>query len=241
MAQQPFAVFDIDGTIFRSSLIVELTTVLLSLGVVGRETHDEFREAYDRWRKREGSYDDYITSLVVAVDRGIAGIEVVRFDQLSATVVDSLHRETYRYTRNLIEKLRKTHFLIAISASPEPLVKRFAKNYKFDAYHASPMVQKGGVYTGEVRGLTSALKDEALQGLIAKHNLTYKNSCGVGDSDGDIHLLQAVTRPIAFNPDAVLVKEATKQGWPIVVERKNVMYRLEKDGNDYRLAKTITG
>ena len=41
-------------------------------------------------------------------------------------------------------------------------------------------------------------------------------------------MLEAVKHPIAFNPDQKLYDIAVKQGWQIVIERKNVIYTLEK-------------
>jgi phosphoserine phosphatase len=42
-------------------------------------------------------------------------------------------------------------------------------------------------------------------------------------------MLELVQRPIAFNPERELAKIAMKRGWPIVVERKNVVYKLSAD------------
>jgi phosphoserine phosphatase len=49
---------------------------------------------------------------------------------------------------------------------------------------------------------------------------------GVGDTDGDIPLLRKVETPICFNPNQKLYEHAKKEGWPVVVERKDVVYTL---------------
>ena len=59
-------------------------------------------------------------------------------------------------------------------------------------------------------------------------NPDWKNSVAVGDSATDISMLELVGKPIAFNPDGVLVDFAKKHGWRIVVERKNIVYDVKK-------------
>ena len=53
-----------------------------------------------------------------------------------------------------------------------------------------------------------------------------KKSLAVGDTESDIEMLSAVGRPIAFNPNLQLAKYAQDQKWEIVVERKDVVYKL---------------
>jgi phosphoserine phosphatase len=65
-----------------------------------------------------------------------------------------------------------------------------------------------------------------LKRLITKHGLVWQDSVAVGDSGSDIAMLEAVEQPIAFNPDQKLFKAARERGWPIVVERKDVVYEL---------------
>ena len=64
----------------------------------------------------------------------------------------------------------------------------------------------------------------------------------MGDSGGDISMLKLVAHPIAFNPNDDLRVAAMDAGWPIILERKSIAYKLEK-GSDgtYVLASTILG
>jgi phosphoserine phosphatase len=62
--------------------------------------------------------------------------------------------------------------------------------------------------------------------VIEDPNLTRSDSIGVGDTEGDISLLEAVEKPICFNPNKKLLDHAKRMGWPVVVERKDVIYHL---------------
>mgnify|MGYP003394745991 FL=1 len=63
---------------------------------------------------------------------------------------------------------------------------------------------------------------------IAKDGLSLKGSVGVGDTEGDISFLEMVEKPICFNPNKKLLAHAERRGWEVVVERKDVVYRISK-------------
>jgi len=81
-------------------------------------------------------------------------------------------------------------------------------------------------------------KPELLKQLVAKHGLTFTDSIGMGDSEGDISMLEMTEHPLAFNPSKILFQQAQKQGWKVVIERKNMIYELEPADGHYRLAHT---
>lgn len=121
---------------------------------------------------------------------------------------------------------------MAISGSPAAAVQEFGKHFGFDkAYGRLLEIDKNGVCTGRVlfEDLISD-KKKILKRAIERENLTLKNSVGVGDTETDISFLELVSRPIAFNPNKELFKEAKKRGWEIVVERKDVIYKFPARG-----------
>jgi len=69
-------------------------------------------------------------------------------------------------------------------------------------------------------------KAKVLERAVQKEGLTLEGSIGVGDTEGDITMLSKVEQPICFNPNQLLYNEAKKQGWKIVVERKDVIYEI---------------
>ena len=77
-----------------------------------------------------------------------------------------------------------------------------------------------------------------LQELVKKHRATMPGSIAVGDGSSDISMLEMVELPIAFNPEKKLFDYASAKGWKIVIERKNMVYELEKQDGRYILAKT---
>lgn len=237
--QRPFAVFDIDGTIFRSSLLIEITRECVRKGLFPQEAIAEVDEAHKRWQDRTSpdAYEQYLMAVVVAFMNHIKGVTEKQFEIVSEAVIERTHRHTYVYTRDLIETLRPTHALLAISGSPAPLVQQFAKRYGFEDFAASVYAAVDGIYTGEAVKAHSH-KDTILKRLAKENNLSFKDSWAVGDSGGDIELLESVEQPIAFNPDRELRETALERGWKVVLERKSQIYELEKQDNGYFLAQT---
>ncbi|MFA6042231.1 MAG: HAD-IB family hydrolase [Patescibacteria group bacterium] len=223
------AIFDIDGTIFRSSLLIEVTNALIAEGVFPASTRKMYQKPFENWLNRKAGYDKYIAAVVKAFDKHIQGVERAVFLRIAQKVLDYQSHRVYRYTRDLITTLRKRgYFLLAISHSPKDMVDAFTKHWGFSKVYGRIFeLDSQNCFTGKIL-YRELIDDKAtiLQRAISKEKLSLKSSIGVGDSEGDIPMLKMVEQPICFNPNAVLYKEAKKRGWEIVVERKDVIYVL---------------
>ena len=223
------AIFDIDGTVFRSSLIIEIVHTLLEEGIFASVTEKIYLRAYKKWLDRRDSYEKYINAVVKAFRKNIKNVSYDCFSKIADKVVTFYKDRVYRYTRDLIKKLKKkNYYLLAISRSPKLLVEGFCRKWGFNkVYGEIYEIDERRRFTG--RTLYSTLVDDKakiLRRAIEKENLTLKGSIGVGDTESDIPFLKMVERPICFNPNQKLYKFARKAGWQIVVERKDVIYYL---------------
>jgi len=239
-----FAVFDIDGTLIRWQLYhAVFDTLFHALSDAGRiptETYTRMVNAKNDWKSRtqtEG-FRAYEAELVHIVQHHLTDITVPEFMDVITQVFEEYKNQTYRYTRQLITDLKaQGYFLLAISGSPIEIVTKLAEHYGFDDCAANEYVQKNGTFTGEVH-LALFRKPELLRELVAKHQLSFEGSVGIGDSEGDIDLLNLVEQPIAFNPSQKLFRAAQQHGWRVVIERKNMVYELEASADGYQLART---
>lgn len=226
------AIFDIDGTIFRSSLLIELVEVLIEKGIFPERAHDDYNQKKLLWLDRKGAYDTYIMAVVGTFIKHIKGVKYDDFVLATSTVVERYRFRTYKFTEELIVNLKKEgYFLLAISHSPKSILDPFCKELGFDkVYGKFYEVDEAGFFTGEIRDNEFiSNKAKVLQLAVETENLTLEGSVGVGDSESDIKFLELVSRPICFNPDAILWAHAQKVGWEVVVERKNVIYDLQKN------------
>jgi HAD superfamily hydrolase (TIGR01490 family) len=221
------AVFDIDGTIFRSSLLIKLVDELISRGDFPASARDVYQKYQDAWVGRKGSYEDYIEKVITAFTDHLKGLPYNSLKDASDSVAKAQQDLRYRYTSSLITKLKSEgYFLLAVSQSPWAVLEDFCKSLGFDkVYGRFYELGPNDRLTGEVRS-EALISDKAaiVRRALHKHNLTIEGSFGVGDTDGDIPLLSLVENPICFNPNTKLAKIARASGWNIVIERKDVIY-----------------
>jgi HAD superfamily phosphoserine phosphatase-like hydrolase len=223
------AIFDIDGTIFRSSLLIEITEALIQEGAFSGEVRDGYKKFYKNWSDRKDSYENYIVPVVNAFKNNIKGVERKVFERAIKKVITNQQNHVYRFTRELVMSLKKKkYYLLAISHSPKEAVEEFCKTLGFDkAYGWIYETDDKERFTGKTL-FDDIISDKAkvLKRALEKEGLTLKGSVGVGDSEGDIPFLKLVERLICFNPNKKLYTHAKKAKWEIVVERKDVVYFL---------------
>ena len=235
-----FAAFDIDGTLIRWQLYHAIADRLAKLGYVDTVAFNEIREARMDWKRRthSESFKEYEIELVKLYERILKELNVGHFEEAAESVFEEYKEQVYTYTRTLLKELKaKDYLLFAISGSQTEIVKKIADYYGFDDFAGSTYVQQDERFTGELHTALGK-KDIVLKRLAKKHQAGFKDSIAVGDGAGDIAMLEIVENPIAFNPERKLFEEASKQGWKIVIERKNMVYELEQGSGKYQLAKT---
>ncbi len=223
-------IFDIDGTIFRSSLTIELVNALVAAGIFPRSAHAEFAKEKLAWLDRKGDYAAYIQAVIRVFVGNIRGVPYKEFARIAEEVVAEHKDRVYRFTRDLIKNLKKKdYFLLAISHSPKSILDHFCKRLGFNkvygmVYELGPTDRFTGVVLDEHLIMNKAL---IVHRAVAKEGLTLTGSVGVGDTESDIPFLELVERPICFNPNAKLYAHARRNGWRVVVERKDVVYKIQ--------------
>lgn len=233
-----FAVFDIDGTIFRFALFHSIVDQLVLDGFFSEETANKIEQGRKSWRTRSHpeAFWDYVETSVDAYFKSIKDLTQKQFKKVVDEVFDREKDHVYVYTRELIKDFKqKSYTVIAISGSQMEIVEKFARYYGFDKWVGNEYEVKNGHFTGNISG-SHKDKHHIIKQLITEHDLDIKDSYGVGDTDRDITMLESVANPIAFNPNQQLFDHAKKNGWKIVVERKNVIYELGQKGESYILA-----
>jgi HAD superfamily phosphoserine phosphatase-like hydrolase len=226
---QKVAVFDVDGTIFRSSLLIQIVERLIFIGAFPESVRDEFEKQRLKWLDRKGDYDDYILAVVQSFLTHIKGMHYGVLADAAETVVGEQRNHVYRYTRDLLKDLKKKkYFLLAVSHSPKTILDKFCPAFGFDKVYGT-LYETGptDAFTGDI--MESHLifnKAAVLKRAVEKGGLTLKESVGVGDTESDIPFLELVDTAICFNPNSKLYKHARREKWKVVVERKDVIYEL---------------
>ena len=212
MTKRKIAVFDIDGTIFRSGLYREVIFELLRTKKIPAEARRIFSDEELNWkmRKSDEAFVQYEDKMVTILHQHLPQLKVTDYQAASRRVVQKMGGHCYVFTRNLVRQLAKQgYYLIAISGSPQEVVSPFADQLKFDlAIGADYKRDSRGYYTGRVGAPTWYDKEKILKKSLDWTKFTMKDSYAVGDTMGDASLLAVVDNPIAFNPQKELFELA---------------------------------
>lgn len=237
---RPFAVFDIDGTLVRWQMFHAIVDQLAGDEHLTPETYQEIKAARMAWKSRqaEESFRAYEARLVAAFENLLTKLSVEDYENAVHAVFDKYKDQAYRYTRGLIRELKEQDYLLfAVSGSGHEIVGLVADYYGFDDYVGSDYKREGDRFTGELM-VAAFNKPALLHQLVEKHDTTFAGSIGIGDSEGDIAMLDIVEHPIAFNPSKKLFRHAQEKGWDIALERKNMVYELKQQNGAYTLVRT---
>lgn len=231
------AFFDIDGTIYRNSLLTEHFKKMIKYELLDKKIYDEnVKKTYTLWSERVGDYDNYLLDLTKVYVEAIKGFSVKDNDFISDQVMKLKGNRVYKYTRDRIKWHKEQgHKVIFISGSPDFLVKRMAEKWNADDYCGSTYFIENGVFSGEIGPMwDSEHKIQALNKFCKKYNIDLKDSFAYGDTSGDYTMLNAVGNPIAINPSKEFFKqlradEQLSEKIQIVVERKDIIYKLDSN------------
>ena len=229
------AFFDIDGTIYRDSLMIEHFKKLIKYEVIDEKAWvDNTRDIFNIWDRRQGNYDDYLLNLCNLYVQSLIGLDKWAIDFAADQVIKLKAERVYTYTRSRIKwHLQNNHKVIFISGSPDFLVKKMSEKYNVTDYRGSEYVFENDTFTGKVIPMwDSVSKNKAIDDFVKKYNIDLKQSYAYGDTNGDINMLKRVGNPIAINPTKELLLHINQDEFlakttQIIVERKDIIYSLD--------------
>ena len=229
------AFFDIDGTLYRDSLMIEHFKKLLKYDVLDEALwHLNVKHTYKNWKKRRGNYDDYLIELAQIYTESLKGLEKSKMDFVTNQVIKLKGDKVYMYTRDKIEFHKKSgHLVFFVSGSPDYLVSKMAELYGItDSIGTKYYIDDDGLYTGEVRAMWDAeSKSRAINCFASNYDIDLDKSFSYGDTNGDISMFKMTGNPIAINPTRELINQLKTDPElvnkvKIRVERKDVVYKL---------------
>lgn len=230
------AFFDIDGTIYRNSLMIEHFKKLIKYEFVDPAIwYNHVRYAHEEWEKRYGDFESYLEELADIYVNELKGVNKDHIEFIASQVIRLNGDKIYKYARDRIEYHKKNnHKIFFISGSPDFLVSKMANKYSITEYRGSAYkVDANNNFTGEImRMWDSDNKQRTIDELVKKYDVDLSLSYSYGDTNGDLSMLRMVGNPIAINPNKNLLisikedKELVNKTI-IVVERKDIIYKLD--------------
>ncbi len=230
--------FDIDGTLFRNSLMIQHFKKLIKYEVINPAIwYNEVKDLYLDWESRFGEFEEYLEVLAGVYVEELKGVNKAYIEFIANQVININGDMVYKYSRDRIEWHQKQgHKIFFISGSPDFLVSKMAEKYKATEYRGTEYKVDGkNEFTGEItRMWDSDSKKKIINELIIKYNVDLENSYAYGDTTGDLSMLKMVGNPIAINPNkqlllAIRENQDLAEKISIIVERKNAIYKLKAD------------
>lgn len=232
------AFFDIDGTLFRNSLMIEHFQKLMTYEVIDPAIwYTKVKKVYLEWERRFGDFEQYLEILAEVYLEELKGVDKSYIEFIASHVIESNGDMVYKYSRDQIEWHKSQgHKVFFVSGSPDFLVSKMAEKYEVTEYRGTLYkVDNENKFTGEiVRMWDSESKQKVINELIIKYNVDLDNSYAYGDTTGDLSMLRMIGNPVAINPNknllsAIREDEKLSKNATIIIERKNVIYKLNSD------------
>lgn len=229
------AFFDIDGTLFRNSLLIEHFLKLVEAGILDKKIWiDEIGPLYSKYENRQGAYEDYLEKSSLAYQKSMVGLDKKVVDHYAQIVLKENKNKVYNITRNAVKKhLKNGDLIFFISGSPDFLVDDFSKLYQAtDSVSTTYIFDENNKFSGKVIPMRDGnSKLSAIKDLDDRYEIDLENSFSYGDTNGDITMFEMVGNPHAINPSYELInkllsREELKEKAVINIERKDVNYNF---------------
>lgn len=236
MEKNKAAFFDIDGTLFRNSLLIEHFYLLTKNNIIDKSIwYDLIKPLYQKYQDRKGPYEDYLDKSSLLYQKNLVGLDKLTIDKYAKIAIENNKSKIYRITKNAIEDHKKSGYKVfVISGSPEFLVKEFAKLYGADHAIATKYIfNDDNKFTGKIYPMwDSRNKEKSINFLTEKYNIDLKNSHAYGDTNGDFSMFVKVGFAHAINPSYELISnlnkiEELREKTLIHIERKDVNYTFQ--------------
>jgi HAD superfamily hydrolase (TIGR01490 family) len=212
------AFFDLDKTIIARSSTLAFSRPLYAGGLLNRRA--VLRSTYAHFMYLLSGADheqmermrDYLSSMV-------AGWDVAQVREIVAeTLVGIVEPMVYREAVALIEEHHAAgRDVVIVSTSGAELVEPIAGLLGADSVIATRMVERDGLYTGEIDFYAyGPNKADAVRELAQQRGYDLAECYAYSDSFTDLPLLEAVGHPHTVNPDRALRRDAVTRGWPVL-------------------------
>ncbi|MFZ7120370.1 MAG: HAD family hydrolase [Eubacteriaceae bacterium] len=229
------AFFDVDGTLYRDSLMVEHFKKLIKYEVLDPCIwHGNAKKKFENWVKRHGDYEDYLLEIADIYLNSMKGLDKDYINFITDQVIKLKGERVYRYTRErIVWHQKEKHEVVFISGSPSFLVEKMAHRYNVRYYKGTDyLVDENNKFTGELIPMwDSKNKTRAIIEFVKKLDIDLKKSYAYGDTNGDLDMLKMVGKSILINPIKKLVEnvqsdEELRKKSKIIVERKDVVFNI---------------
>lgn len=225
---KPIAAFDLDGVVFRGNLVSRLCEELCRQGFFTGLMAANMIELFVKRDRRQMPFRDFEKQLVQLMLVALRGKSQDRVQKIANRIVSEAQEKGFKFTSSLLSLLRRTHDCIAVTGGLRETAEGLAEYHGFEACYSTLLgIDDQGLYTGKIVSTPIQNKAESIKKRLKTSSSHLERSIAIGDSISDYPLLDEVEKPLAFNPDHTLLQKAEEKRWPVIIERKDVIYIMQ--------------
>ena len=213
-------VFDLDHTLLNGDSDYGWGQFMVRHGLVDAEVYArknaEFYAAYQAGTLDQGAYLAF--SLEPLTRYSMAELQAWHRQFMAEDIAPLMTARG----RSLVRERLEAGDLVVIATSTNSFITRpIAQAYGVEYLIATDPEQKDGRYTGRIAG-TPAFQEGKVERLHAwlrergRQLDEFAQSWFYSDSTNDLPLLEAVTHPVAVDPDGALRRIAGERRWPVI-------------------------
>ncbi len=211
------ALFDLDNTLLAGDSDYLWGVFLGEIGVVDADHYESINQRfYDEYKAGTLDIMAFLAfSLKPLADNDPADLRTWR-ERFLAEKIEPL---ITRAAESLVARHRRAgDTLLIITATNSFVTAPIAARFGIEHLIATEPEQVDGRYTGRVAGTPSFRegKVERLTHWLAAHQHDLTDASFYSDSHNDLPLLERVPRPVAVDPDPLLLDHAKAHHWPVI-------------------------
>ena len=211
------ALFDLDNTLLEGDSDYLWGCFLVEQGIVDGQVYErENRRFYDQYKIGALDIHEFLDfQLKPLAEHDMATLQRWRRRYLEEKIMPIMLPKA----RALIERHRQRGDIpVIVTATNRFITDPIAGLYGVSHLLATEPEIVANRYTGRVTGVP-CFQDGKVQQLrtwLEEHSMTLDDSWFYSDSHNDLPLLQAVSHPVAVDPDEVLERHARDRHWEII-------------------------
>ncbi len=211
------AFFDLDNTLIAGDSAQAFSEFLAASEVPTPAdflaVNQAFMDDYEAGRLNLRAYMHYTLAPLV-------GLRLETVEELVRRFLDEvLDPRILPAARDLLESHRaRGDELVIVSATGSHLVEPIAGRLEVDHVLAVDVERVEGFITGYLTGIPTFREGKVarVQAWARQHGVDYRAAHFYSDSHNDLPLLEAVSHPVAVDPDPHLRRIAAERNWPVV-------------------------
>jgi HAD superfamily hydrolase (TIGR01490 family) len=211
------AIFDVDGTIVRGSSERMFWRYLVARGRQGPRQIAAYMLFLVRYLPTGGIHTlKKNKAYLCGLER--SAIEALADDFVATRLMPRLHDAVVQRLR---QHVLRGDAVVLLTGTIEPIAQALARRLGVRYVCATLCSERGGRYLAQPPETHpfGAAKLGLSRQLAAQIGCELKSAIAYGDSRHDLHLLEAVSEPVAVSPDAALLRVAIARDWEIISDR----------------------